>query len=141
MEGKPPAVRGVIESAIYVEDVQVSQRFYEEVLGLGVLSSSDRLSAMSVADRQVLLLFRRGGSTSPLETTGGTIPPHDSQGETHFALAIAPEDFEGWRQRLESCAVPIESEVEWTRGGRSLYFRDPDGHLVELATPGIWAIY
>jgi len=31
--------------------------------------------------------------------------------------------------------------VKWSRGGESLYFRDPDDHLVELATPGIWATY
>ena len=31
--------------------------------------------------------------------------------------------------------------MNWERGGQSIYFRDPDGHLVELATPGIWAIY
>jgi catechol 2,3-dioxygenase-like lactoylglutathione lyase family enzyme len=37
--------------------------------------------------------------------------------------------------------VSIEGEMKWPRGGTSLYFRDPDGHLVELATPGLWSIY
>ena len=25
--------------------------------------------------------------------------------------------------------------------GNSVYFRDPDGHLLELATPGLWWVY
>jgi catechol 2,3-dioxygenase-like lactoylglutathione lyase family enzyme len=37
--------------------------------------------------------------------------------------------------------VNIESRVKWPRGGESIYFRDPDDHLVELVTPGTWAIY
>ncbi|MEP7038442.1 MAG: glyoxalase, partial [Acidobacteriota bacterium] len=35
----------------------------------------------------------------------------------------------------------IESKVKWERGGTSIYFRDPDKHLLELATPGLWTIY
>jgi catechol 2,3-dioxygenase-like lactoylglutathione lyase family enzyme len=49
---------------------------------------------------------------------------------------------------LETClyveadkAVPVESEVSWPQGGRSLYFLDPDGMVVELATPGLWRNY
>jgi catechol 2,3-dioxygenase-like lactoylglutathione lyase family enzyme len=37
--------------------------------------------------------------------------------------------------------VAIESRMEWPRGGKSIYFRDPDGHLLEVLTPGVWAIY
>jgi catechol 2,3-dioxygenase-like lactoylglutathione lyase family enzyme len=37
--------------------------------------------------------------------------------------------------------VEIISRMSWPRGGESLYFRDPDNHVLELATPGIWPIY
>jgi catechol 2,3-dioxygenase-like lactoylglutathione lyase family enzyme len=34
--------------------------------------------------------------------------------------------------------IAIEGRTNWRRGGISIYFRDPDGHLLELATPGLW---
>ena len=37
--------------------------------------------------------------------------------------------------------VEIEGRTDWPRGGHSIYFRDPDGHLLELATPGLWTVY
>ena len=37
--------------------------------------------------------------------------------------------------------IAIEGRTDWSRGGHSIYFRDPDGHLLELATPGLWTIY
>jgi predicted enzyme related to lactoylglutathione lyase len=36
--------------------------------------------------------------------------------------------------------VAIEKIVDWPGGGRSLYFRDPAGNSLELATPRIWGI-
>jgi catechol 2,3-dioxygenase-like lactoylglutathione lyase family enzyme len=72
---------------------------------------------------------------------GGVIPPHGGSGQLHFAFAIPAEDLPAWEHRLREAGVEIESRVKWSRGGESLYFRDPDGHLVELATSGIWATY
>jgi catechol 2,3-dioxygenase-like lactoylglutathione lyase family enzyme len=72
---------------------------------------------------------------------GGVIPPHDGSGHLHLAFSIAEEDVETWKRRLDSEGVAIESIVIWPRGAQSIYFRDPDGHLVELITPGFWAIY
>ena len=72
---------------------------------------------------------------------GGVIPPHDGSGHLHFALAIPADEFAAWEERLRDSGVAIESRVKWPPGGESLYFRDPDNHLVELATPGTWAIY
>ena len=37
--------------------------------------------------------------------------------------------------------IAIEEKKKWERGGQSLYYRDPDRHLIELATPGTWSIY
>ena len=58
-----------------------------------------------------------------------------------FAFAIDTGDVAAWETRLSELGIAIESRVTWERGGLSLYFRDPDNHLVELATPGIWPIY
>ena len=43
-----------------------------------------------------------------------------------------------WEARLAEEAIAIEGRTKWRRGGESIYFRDPDGHLLELATPGLW---
>ncbi len=45
---------------------------------------------------------------------------------------------EDWAARLERHGVAIESRVTWRNGERSLYVRDPDGHSLERATPGVW---
>jgi len=46
-----------------------------------------------------------------------------------------------WEKRLAENEVAVESKVKWERGGQSIYFRDPDGNLLELVTPGVWPIY
>jgi len=46
-----------------------------------------------------------------------------------------------WEERLRDRDVAIEGRTDWSHGGHSIYFRDPDGHLLELATPGLWATY
>lgn len=136
-----PTVDGILETALYVADVGRAAEFYRRVFEFDLLVESDRLAALDVVGRHVLLLFKAGGSTVAMTTSGGVIPGHDSSGTSHFAFAIAKEDVPAWRQRLAALAVPIESEVNWERGGLSLYFRDPDGHLGELVTPGTWRTY
>ena len=96
---------------------------------------------MAVKKASVLLLFQRGGSRKPIAVPGGVIPPHDGSGRLHFALAIPAAEFTAWQDRLAELGIGVESHVRWEGGGQSLYFRDPDDHLVELATPGIWPNY
>ena len=97
--------------------------------------------ALDVAGRNVLLLFPRGGTAEPFAVPGGVIPPHGGSGQAHFAFSIASEDVEPWQRHLESEGVPVESVVNWPGGAKSIYFRDPDGNLAELISPGFWAIY
>jgi catechol 2,3-dioxygenase-like lactoylglutathione lyase family enzyme len=89
----------------------------------------------------VLLLFQRGSTLQPVVLPGGTIPPHDGSGPIHVAFAIAADELPNWERRLGEHGVAIESGTDWPRGGRSVYFRDPDNHLLELVTPGVWTIY
>ena len=94
-----------------------------------------RLIALAIPGRQVLLLFLKGASSGQNSVPGGLIPPHDGQGRLHLAFAIEAAEQKAWRRHLTANNITIESEVIGDRGGRSLYFRDPDNHLVELAPP------
>jgi len=134
-------VTGILETALHVEDVPRSREFYQNIFGFPVLQGDDRFCALNVADKQVLLLFKKDGSTEPIAVPGGIIPPHGGDGKLHFAFSIPAADLSAWEARLGDHGVAIESRVHWERGGDSIYFRDPDGHLAELVTPGIWAIY
>ncbi len=134
-------VEQVLETSLYVEDLGRSTRFYESVLGLTPMFDDGRLAALDTGSRQVLLLFRRGGSETPSPVPGGVIPPHGGEGRLHLAFAIAADSLDAWKDRLGEHGVTIESVVLPERGGTSLYFRDPDGHLIELATPGLWPMY
>jgi catechol 2,3-dioxygenase-like lactoylglutathione lyase family enzyme len=137
-----PTVNGIVETSLYVADLDRAVQFYRDLLGLRVLLHEQRLCALQVGDRQVLLLFRRGASTGANEAPqGGTIPGHDARGEIHIGLAVAAAELPAWEARLRDFHVEIESRVPGPRGGTSLYFRDPDRNLVELLTPGVWEIY
>lgn len=136
-----PRLNGVLETALYVDDLMRAARFYEDVLGLTQLAGDGRFRAYDVAGRSVLLLFQRGSTLETVNLPGGTIPPHDGHGPVHVGFAVAAEDLPAWDDRLAHYGIPVEGRTRWNRGGESVYFRDPDGHLLELATPGLWTIY
>jgi catechol 2,3-dioxygenase-like lactoylglutathione lyase family enzyme len=131
----------VLETALYVDDLERAARFYERVLGLKALTSDARFRAYDVGGTSVLLLFKRGATLETVHMPGGTIPPHDGHGPLHIAFAIAADELPRWEQALGGHGVEIEGRTDWSRGGHSIYFRDPDGHLLELATPGLWTTY
>jgi catechol-2,3-dioxygenase len=135
-----PKIDRVIETALYVDDLECAARFYADVLELKALFADARLHAFAVGGRNVLLLFRRGASLKTAKMPGGTIPPHDGSGPLHVAFGIPSEELTAWEARLRTHDIAIEGRTDWPRG-HSIYFRDPDGHLVELATPGLWEIY
>lgn len=133
-------IRRVLETALYCEDLPRQAAFYRDVLGLPELVTDDRLVALDAGGQTVLLLFdRRATATAMILPDGrGIIPPHQGSGPQHLALAIDVADLGTLRQRLADAGVPIESTVQWPRGGTSIYCRDPEGHSLEFATPGLW---
>jgi catechol 2,3-dioxygenase-like lactoylglutathione lyase family enzyme len=136
-----PLLTGVIETSIYVDDLDRAARFYEDLFHVKRMEGDDRFRAYSVAGKCVLLIFKRGASTSGVSLPFGKLGSHDGSGPLHLAFSIALEDLPTWEELLAKKQIAIETRIHWPRGGVSLYFRDPDSHLVELATPGLWAIY
>jgi catechol 2,3-dioxygenase-like lactoylglutathione lyase family enzyme len=131
----PPPLDGILETAIYVDDVDRAVLFYRDVLGLDVVDTSERLTALLAGPRQLLLVFKRGASIRlPLT-------PHDASGNQHVAFPIPTAALDAWEVWFRERGVPVVEKKRWERGGTSLYFHDPDGHLLELATPGVWSVY
>jgi catechol 2,3-dioxygenase-like lactoylglutathione lyase family enzyme len=130
-----PKTNGILETSLYVADVSASTEFYSRVFGFRRISNfGPRGCALEAGPRQVLLLFEKGAS---LHITS----PHDGSGELHVAFAIPAAELEAWERWLAKNGIAIEEKRVWEAGGTSLYFRDPDRHLLEVATPGVWTIY
>ncbi len=131
-----PQLDDLLETALYVEDLERSVEFYARVFGFSVIDSDPgRLVAMRITDRRVLLLFRTGASRALPNTA------HDAVGASHLAMAVPAAAIPDWTTWLGGHGIDIVDTRDWPRGGRSLYFRDPDGHLLEVASPGVWSVY
>jgi catechol 2,3-dioxygenase-like lactoylglutathione lyase family enzyme len=136
-----PVISRIVESSLYVDDLERASAFYRNVLGFRVLDASTRLVAMDAGQSTVLLLFRRGATLDGVDMPTGRIPPHDGHGPVHLAFAVPADQLAAWEERLARHGVAIESRASWTLGGKSIYFRDPDDHSLELVTPGTWPTY
>ena len=137
-------LNGLVEAALFVEELPRACDFYEQVLGLGKVKASDTGCVFRVADQRYLLIISRKAAHTPNKTASGDVLPpvalahHDGRGPGHIAFGISKDEVDSWRERLAKHDVDLLSEISWETGARSLYFRDPDGHMIELATAGIW---
>ena len=145
MTRSEPTVTGILEAALYVREVAPAATFYQDLFGFEVELQAELIAVLRVPGGQALILFPHRIAEAPTITPpiaiDGVIPPHGGSGRMHVAFAIKPEMLDDWRKRLAECGINIEGTVRWKRGGTSLFFRDPDQHLIELITPGLWSFY
>ena len=129
------ALDRVLETILYVDDLDAAERFYGEVLGLMLDSRKPDLFRFFRIGDAMLLLFRADAARRSRE-----VPAHGATGPGHVCFAIREDELDGWKSHLQARGVTIEHEQTWPRGGRSFYFRDPAGNSLELATPRIWGL-
>lgn len=131
-------VQRILETCLYVDDLGAAETFYNQVLGLQVLARVEGRHVFFRCEDSVVLIF------NPTQTEkvqpGSNVPPHGAHGSGHVAFAIQQADIPAWREHLGQNGVAIEAEVTWPSGGRSIYFRDPAGNSLELATPQTWEL-
>ncbi len=129
-----PTISRVLETCLYATDLPAMEAFYSQVLGFKKISSDLPIFVFfKVSDDSVLLIFNPEESAKSRE-----VPSHGAKGPGHVALSITHDDLQSWRDILAQHSVPIEHEMNWSNGAKSIYFRDPANNSVELVTSEIW---
>jgi len=125
------SVRGLGEIALRVNDLDAMQKFYQEVVGLPLMTRVPNCAFFKIADgygghTQVLALFDRSNSHRY------RAPDAETSTIDHIAFEIPLSDFEKELKRLRALGLEVETaEHAWVRW-RSLYVTDPEGNQVEL---------
>jgi catechol 2,3-dioxygenase-like lactoylglutathione lyase family enzyme len=134
-------IQGILETALYADDLEASEQFYTSVLELAVYGRVAGRHIFFRCGQGMLLIFNPAHTAREQTSVGGAaIPLHGASGAGHMAFAVADADMAHWRARLQQQGVAIESEVDWPAGGHSIYLRDPAGNSVELASPRLWGL-
>lgn len=127
-------VQRILESVLYVSDLSAAIEWYQRVLGAELHSVQEGRHAFFRVGAEMLLLFVPESS----KEIGGEVPAHGAVGEGHLAFATTHQELADWRQHLIEIGVPIETELDWPNGARSIYFRDPSHNSLEFATDDLW---
>jgi catechol 2,3-dioxygenase-like lactoylglutathione lyase family enzyme len=134
-----PSPKGILETVVYCENLTSAREFYEQVVGLPVVSVEPERHVFFRVGQGMLLVFNSRETVSGTVRIGNqTIPCHGSTGPSHFAFEILPRQVEAVREHLASRRIAIEAEIDWPGGGHSIYCRDPAGNSVEFATRELW---
>jgi catechol 2,3-dioxygenase-like lactoylglutathione lyase family enzyme len=133
----PSPFSGILETVLYcpARDREDVERFYADVLGLPAVARWEDGTSFRVGPG-VLLIF----DLEKLARRRDPIADHGSAGPGHACLLADGDDYAGWKQRLDAHSVAIVHEHEWGNGRHSLYFRDPAGNLLEIASGDLWPL-
>jgi catechol 2,3-dioxygenase-like lactoylglutathione lyase family enzyme len=127
---------GVLETALYVDDLHAAEVFFSTVLDLELDSKEEGRHLFFKCGQTMLLIFN--ADATAVQT--GPVPGHGTTGPGHVAFSVDANDLDAWIEQVESRGVAVEARIDWPAGGRSIYFRDPAGNSLELTTPQIWGI-
>jgi catechol-2,3-dioxygenase len=119
--------------------------FYTNIIGLEFISEEKGRSVFLKAGKSMLLIFNPQNTNmldpnSKFPVHGAMTPPSC----VHFAIEIENKDYEYLKGMLKQNKINIEKEVSWAKQkenpGKSIYFRDPAGNLVEFVTKDNWPV-
>jgi catechol 2,3-dioxygenase-like lactoylglutathione lyase family enzyme len=131
---------GILETALYVTDLDASARFYRDIIGLDEIARVEGRHVFFRCGEGVLLLFDAAETVKSSSNPDMPVPTHGATGPGHACFRVAARHLDEWRGGLEQAGVDIEADFRWPNGARSIYFRDPSGNSLELAEPKLWGL-
>src|SRR5687767_11739066 len=133
---------GLHHISLICADAQRTIDFYTQVLGLRLVKQTVNFDDPGSYHLYFGDELGRPGSAVTFFEWRRAVRGHPGLGGTHhFALAVADYDgLQQWKRRLTDQGLEVDGPLD-RHYFRSIYFNDPDGTIVEIATlgPG-WAI-
>ena len=117
---------GVLHFTIPVKDLDRSEKFYTEILGMERVRRNDHMVFLRAAGRDCFVLTF---SEKPID------PNPEGRHEIHSAFRLTSEEYDRAKAFLESKGIKIFKEEDRRSGtfqGRSAYFHDPDRNVIEI---------
>ena len=133
-----PPIAGILETALYADDLDAAEAFYGEVLGLERITRHEDRHVFFRCGPGVLLIFNAAQTVLPPPPEAFPVPPPGATGPGHACFRVAAADMDSWIDRLSRSGVAIEADFRWPNGARSIYFRDPAGNSLECAEAALW---
>jgi catechol 2,3-dioxygenase-like lactoylglutathione lyase family enzyme len=132
------AIRKLHHAAYRCRDSEETRRFYEDFLGLRLVDAFEITTTMTGRDTHVLHSFYAMADGACIAFFEAPDMPFEFRVQHDFDLHIALEVDHGTLERM--LAKGRDAGIE-TRGVsdhgfiHSIYFRDPNGYVVELSAP------
>lgn len=133
-----PAPGAILESALYVDDLQAATEFYSGILGLEAFQTVPNRHVFFRVGSAVLLVFDPTVTELATQNQRLPVPPHGARGPGHVCFAMQRSAISALRERLLASGVAVDAEFDWPNGAHSLYVRDPSGNSIEFAEPWLW---
>lgn len=133
-------ISGILETCLYAEDLKAAKGFYSQILKLELVNEEPGRHLFFKCGNSMLLVFHPRATQRPAAKDAIDVPAHGHTGQGHAAFAASAEGLEACRAHLEAHGIWIERTIDWPNGARSIYFRDPAGNSLEIATPRLWSL-
>ena len=130
-----PRIRGLHHNAYRCSDTESTRRFYEDFLGLPLVAAFEIGETKTGRKTMALHSFFRMGDGSALaffevpDMPFQFKPQHDY--DLHIALEVEHDVLEPMMARAREAGIEVRG-ISDHGFIHSIYFRDPDGYVVEL---------
>lgn len=131
-------IDGILETALYAEDLDAAEAFYGGLLGLERVLRAGNRHVFFRCGPGILLIFNPAETVKPASDEALPVPPHGATGAGHACFRMDAQAIDLMVEKLNKAGVSIESDFRWPNGARSIYFRDPAGNSLECAEPKLW---
>lgn len=126
-------VTQIKETALYVQDLDRTENFYHGKLDLEIISREEGRHIFFKAGSSILLCFIANTTKN-----GEKLPAHYGKGKLHIAFEVPKDEYLETKEWIREKGIEIEHEQSWGAEYQSCYFRDPDGHSLEIVPEGMW---
>ncbi|MGK9054683.1 VOC family protein [Neorhizobium sp. CSC1952] len=133
-------IEGILETALYADDLDAAEAFYGGVLGLEKVLRAGNRHVFFRSGPGILLIFNPAETIKPPPADALPVPPHGTTGPGHVCFRMSDEAIDRLKEKLNKAGIAIESDFRWPNGARSIYFRDPAGNSLECAEPRLWGL-